>query len=206
MKQLHSLNHKGLTLVEVLVSVAIVSGVSMLLATLHVDLNRFTKRFNTALTSVDRAQRLLRPMTAEIRSASMSGLGAFPVAVAYPYEFAFYSDIDSDTYKEYVRYYLSGTTLYKEVIHQNTGTPPSYPTSGSTTAFIEGVQNETTNTPLFRFFSNEYVSGSVSEITSADTDIDKIRMVRVSIVLQPQESVAPTTLTSDVSIRNLKQQ
>ncbi len=196
-----------MTLVEVLIAVGIAVVIGVGIFAIQADTFRFNRQFTASLNSIDRAQRLLRPMTAEIRSATISGLGAFPVAVALPYEFAFYSDLDSDGRVEYVRYYLSGTILYKEVIPQTTALPPVYDPAGSTVRpFIEGVQNELQHTPLFRYFSNEYTGGTAGEITNASTTLELVRMIRISIMLNPGSGGTPYSIGSDVAIRNLKQQ
>lgn len=205
MKQSHSLRNRGITLVEVLVSVTIMTMIGIVVSKFQVDTFAFNRKFNSSLTTVDRAQRLLRPMTAEIRSSSPSGLGAFPVATADATTFAFYSDIDSDGLKELVQYYLVGTTLYKDVTKQTGTTPPQYNSANKvTTAFIEGVQNGTDGTPLFQYFSKDYTGGATGEIVSSDNRTEDIRLVRISIHLQ--SDTTPFTISSDVSIRNLKQQ
>lgn len=205
MKHLPSLRNNGLTLIEVLVSIAIMTMVGVVISSFQVDTFRFNRSFTSSLTTVDTAQRLLRPMTAEIRSASPSGLGAFPIATATTTTFAFYSDIDSDGLKELVQYNVSGTTMYKSVTKQTGTTPPRYdPANTVTTSFIEGVQNVTSGSSTFRYFSKEYIGAADGEILPSDNRTDDIRLVRIAIELLSDRS--PITITSDVSIRNLKQQ
>lgn len=205
MKQSLLLRNNGLTLVEVIVSIAIMTMVGIVVSKFQADTFSFNRKFTNSLTTVDRAQRLLRPMTAEIRSASPSGLGAFPIATGEAHTFAFYSDIDSDGLKELVQYYVVGTTMYKDVTKQTGTTPPRYDAANKiTTPFIEGVQNLIDATPTFQYFSKDYIGGSDGEIVPSDNRMDDIRLVRIVIHLQSDN--VPVTISSDVSIRNLKQQ
>lgn len=205
MKQSPLPHNNGLTLVEVLVSIAIMTMIGIVVSTFQVDTFSFNRKLTSSLTTVDRAQRLLRPMTAEIRSASPSGLGAFPIATAENNTFAFYSDIDSDGLKELVQYYVVGTSMYKDITKQTGTTPPRYDVANKvTTTFIEGVQNLTNGTPTFQYFSKDYIGGANGQILPADNKMDDIRLVRITIDLQ--SGAAPVSISSDVSIRNLKQQ
>lgn len=207
MKRFLSPRSNGITLIELLIAVSICVALAVVLASMQIDIFRFNRRFSTSLTTVDRAQRLLRPMTAEIRSASISGLGAFPIATALPYDLVFYSDINSDGTKEYIRYHLVDTTLYKTIVYQSQSIPAVYDLStAQPVIFIEGVENEAQQIPVFRYFSNQYVDGGVDEIIDANTATSGIRMVRITMALATGENTPLFTVTSDVAIRNLKQQ
>lgn len=207
MNKSYSPLNKGITLIELLVAVSIVVLLGIVVSSVQIDVFRFNRTITGSLSSIDRAQRLLRPMTAEIRSASISGLGAFPIATAAPTEFAFYSDIDSDGKKEYVRYYLSGTTLYKQVVRPSSTLPPVYDTaSASPTVFIENVQNGASQTPIFRYFSGAYIGGEEGEVLAPENSIESIRMVRISLLVQSVGAQQTVTIGTDVTIRNLKQQ
>jgi hypothetical protein len=95
--------------------------------------------------------------------------------------------------------------MYKEVTKQTGTTPPRYdPVNKVTTTFIEGVQNLSDGFPTFQYFSKDYIGGVDGEILPADNRMDDIRLVRITIHLQ--SDTAPVTISSDVAIRNLKQQ
>jgi hypothetical protein len=207
MKPFHSLQSRGITLVELLIAVSICTLIGIVVVNMQIDIFRLNRKLTGSLTTVERAQRLLRPMTAEIRSASISALGAFPIATALPYDLAFYSDTDSDGTKEYIRYHLVDTTLYKTVVYQSQGIPAIYDISAvEPVVFIEGIENVAQQAPMFRYFSNQYVDGGVDEIVDADTVTSGIRMVRIMMMLATGDDTPVFTISSDVAIRNLKQQ
>lgn len=207
MKSFHSPQSKGITLLELLIAVSICTLIGIVVVHMQIDIFRFNRKLSGSITTVDRAQRLLRPMTAEIRSASISALGSFPIATALPYDLAFYSDTNSDGTKEYIRYHLVGTTLYKTVVYQSQDIPAIYDIAGAQPiVFIENIENAEQQVPMFRYFSNQYNDGGVDEILDADTATSGIRMVRIMMMLTTEENTPAFIITSDVAIRNLKQQ
>lgn len=200
---------KGFTLVEIVVVVGIVSVIGLLIAKFQSDVFSFNRTFSSSFTTADSAQKLLRPMTAEIRSASPSSSGAFPIDSIGQYNFSFYSDIDNDGLKELVKYYATGTVMYKDVIKPTGNTPAVYNTANKvTTTFITGVRNISDNVPIFQYYSSAYTGGAGGEVLPSGGKVEDVRLVKISIKIDDDSNKAPIALTvsSQVSIRNLKQQ
>ena len=99
-------NHKGITLLETLVAIAIFgiivialfSGISHIYRTYH-----FTWQSAEAIAE---ARRGIKVMLREVRSANSGEDGSFVIEKASDTEFIFYSDIDRDGETERVRYFL----------------------------------------------------------------------------------------------------
>lgn len=197
-----------MSIIEILVVIAIVGVLSVIIGKFQADIFSFNRYFNNSLSVADKAQKLLRPMTQEIRSASPSSVGAYPIDGAGAYDFSFYSDIDSDGYKDLVRYYISGTNLMKDVT-KPTGSPLSYsPGQKTTTTFMTGVQNQANGIPMFTYYDSTYTGGATGIVNPSSSTIASIRMIGITIRID--ESTAqppgPIDVTSMVAIRNLKQQ
>ncbi|HSE56484.1 MAG TPA: prepilin-type N-terminal cleavage/methylation domain-containing protein, partial [Candidatus Paceibacterota bacterium] len=127
-----SLRHSGFTIIELLVAVAVASVVGLSIAALARDTVSFNRYYQSSFSVADRAQKLLRPMAEEIRSASQSVAGAYPIDTAGTNEFIFYADIDNDGLVDRVRYYLSGTSLLKDVVAP-AGSPLTYTLANAVT-------------------------------------------------------------------------
>lgn len=208
MKLLRSPHNAGFTIAELVVTIAIVGVVMVVITKFQSDVFSFNRIFYSSFTSADQAQKLLRPMTAEIRSASQSSIGAYPLDSFAANDFAFYSDIDNDGKKDRVRYYVSGTTMYKEVIAP-TGTPAVYNTANKkTSTFMTGVRNLSDGISTFRYYSSAYTGGASGEVVPGTGNIQDIRLVKVTVRIDadPSKPPAAVDITSQVSIRNLKQQ
>lgn len=204
----HSLQNRGLTLVELVVTVAIVTGLLIFVGKFQADVFSLNRTFSGSFSASDQAQKLLRPMTAEIRSASQSSNGAYLISAFATNDFSFYSDIDNNGGKDLVRYYLSGTTVYKEVTPP-TGSPAVYNSANKkTTTFITGVQNQTVGVPIFRYYSSAHTGGSTGEIVPGTGKIEDIRLIRITFRIDADTNKPPAAVdvTTLVSIRNLKQQ
>jgi prepilin-type N-terminal cleavage/methylation domain-containing protein len=206
MKQYNSTHNKGYTLMEMLVVVALVSFIGVVISKFQKDVFSFNRYFTNSLSVGDSAQKLLRPMTAEIRSTSQSSSGAYPIDSIGDYYFSFYSDIDSDGLKEWVKYSVSGTVLSKEVI-KPTGNPLVYNSANKvTTTFMTGVRNLSESIPMFTYYDETYTGGSGGVISPSTGSLSAVRLIGVKIRIDPDTNQSPTVteISTLVAIRNLK--
>jgi hypothetical protein len=191
---------------EMLVVVALVSFIGVVISKFQKDVFSFNRYFTNSLSVGDSAQKLLRPMTAEIRSTSQSSSGAYPIDSIGDYYFSFYSDIDSDGLKEWVKYSVSGTVLSKEVI-KPTGNPLVYNSANKvTTTFMTGVRNLSESIPMFTYYDDTYTGGSGGVISPSTGSLSAVRLIGVKIRIDPDTNQSPTVteISTLVAIRNLK--
>jgi prepilin-type N-terminal cleavage/methylation domain-containing protein len=191
----------GFTLIEAMIVIFIMAVVGVAISNFQRDVFSTNKFLSGRLTEQDEARRALKTVTAEIRPLSPSSIGSYPIAQASPTSFTFYSDIDADALKEQIRYFLDGTTLKKGVIKPS-GSPLTYnPANEQITELIHYVVNGAT--PVFSYYDKNY-DGTTPSL-SQPIDILAVRLVQVTIIVNQDPSRAgPITLTTQVSMRNLK--
>lgn len=205
-KQLSSLRNRGLTLIELLVVIALVGVLGVVVAKFQGDVFSFGRYFNSSFSTANSAQKLLRPMTEEIRSASSSNNGAYPLDSFGDYSFSFYSDINDDGLKDWVKYSISGTNLLKETIVP-TGTPLSYNQANKvTTTFMTNVRNQVEGIPLFTYYNDTYTGGNTGVVSATTWAIESVRLIGVKIRIDSDINQLPPVfeVSTQVSVRNLK--
>ncbi len=192
----------GFTLVELVVSVAIVSLISITIATFQKDIFFVTSSLSGSMNAQLDARHIVKIMVTELRQASPSNMGAYPIELASSTGVTFYSDINHDGLKDKVRYFLSGKTIKKGVIVP-TGTPLTYTGAETITTIISNVVASST-VPLFQYYPSSY-AGTTSPLTQP-VDTSVVRLVKITAIIDvdPNRSPIPLLVTSQVSIRNLK--
>ncbi len=192
-----------MSLMEIVVAVAIFTIASLIVAgyiTQGYRVNRFAVQQADA---IEHTRKAMDAMVREIREATFSEIGNYPVAAAGNAAFTFYSDIDVDTVVERVRYFLDGASFKKGVIEPS-GNPLAYPPQNE--AVIElspyvrnGVQ------PVFYYYDGNYAGTSTPLLTPADPNLVKLLEVRLRLNVNPAEAPEDFILKSFIQIRNLKE-
>jgi len=199
-------NHKtktGFTLVEILVSISIFVMVGLAIANYGRDIFSLNTSLQNSLTAQMDGRQVVKKLVAELRGASPSSLGAYPIETAGTSTLIFYSNVDSDAYKERIRYYVSGTTLRRGVIKPS-GNPLTYPSGSETFSTIVRNVKVSTSTPIFEYFDGNY-AGTTTPLVQPVT-ISSIRLIRTTVVIEADanKSPNPITITSQAMLRNLK--
>jgi prepilin-type N-terminal cleavage/methylation domain-containing protein len=191
----------GFTIIEIVITVAVLSGVALAVGSFTTDIFKTTRFINTTLTAQDQARRTVSALIAELRTASISSLGAYPIAEASASNLTFYSNIDHDAYKERLRYFTSGGTLKRGVLKPN-GNPLTYnPANETITDVVKYLINPSS---IFSYFNDSY-NGQGAPM-SFPVNIPDIRLIRISLQIDQNVNEPPGAyeLTSEVNIRNLK--
>jgi prepilin-type N-terminal cleavage/methylation domain-containing protein len=190
---------RGFTLTEVVVVVAITG---LMMATIGQMLAFFYKSNGYALQeaqAVQSARKSVQDATADLRGATYGADGSYPVAGAATSTVTFYTNLNGDANVEKVRYYLSGTTLYRGVT-EPAGSPQSYAgQTESVNLVIPNVRN-TAATPIFAYYD---ATGAALSSTPTTSDIKSVGITVLTDV-NPQRAPAIYTLTGQATLRNLR--
>src|SRR3989344_1082413 len=95
----------GFTLVEILVTVAILALLLGVLIVFETDIFQQNSILQNSLLANQDARQALRRLTAELRSAGPSAGGAYALAQATPTTITFFSDADGDGAADQLRYF-----------------------------------------------------------------------------------------------------
>jgi prepilin-type N-terminal cleavage/methylation domain-containing protein len=194
-------NQKGFTLTEILVIVAIFGILALAIGRLQRDTKFFSGIFQSQLSAIDEARKILRPFIGEVRSATTSHTGAYTIEDADEDQFIFYSDIDNDGLIERVRYFLEDGTFKKGIIEPS-GVPLGYSGTEQISWVIQHVAN--TVEPIFEYYDASY-EGTTAPLTQPVTT-GQVRLIKITIIIDqdPDALPDPVELTTQVTIRNLK--
>ena len=193
---------KGFTLVEILVAVSIATVIFVAVFNFGTSIFSFNSSAQQNLSAQSDARRVLKSMVKEFRSASPSSLGSYPITLASTTTLTFFVNIDSDIYKEQIRYFIQGNELKRGMIKPS-GSPLSYnPVNEQVSTLIRDINNGAT--PIFDYFDSSY-TGTSTPLTQP-VQITKIRLIRVTVKIEkdPNKPLGPIIIESQVFLRNLK--
>lgn len=192
-------NKTGFTVVEILFAVSIFILITIVMTSFARNTWVYNSFIGSSLNSLHDGRSILKTIVAEIRTASSGDNGAYPVSLATGDSLTIYSNIDGDVLKERVRYFLNGTNLQKAVL-KPTGSPLAYTGTEVVTTLISDV----TNTTIFNYYDKNY-DGTTAPL-SAPVDVPSVRLVKITVIVDdnPNKAPAPITLSSQVTLRNIK--
>jgi prepilin-type N-terminal cleavage/methylation domain-containing protein len=195
-------NQRGVSLIELIVVLVILFVISFAFGKFQKDIFSNNDEYQRRLYAEQEARTSLKNLIAELRSAQQSDVGDYPIILASSSAITFFGDIDGDGLQERVRYYLDGRTLRKTVL-KPTGSPHTYVEANEIKSYeINDVI--TTGGQIFTYYDRNYTG--TSSALSFPVNVSNIRLVKVTITVDanPTRAPEPITFTSQVMIRNLK--
>lgn len=190
----------GFTLVEIIVSVAIVLVIGFLVGMFGLGISKFSTSFNENVDTQGGLIQALGIISQEARSMEQSNIGSYPIDSAASSSFVFYSDIDGDGLFERVRYFLTGNILKKGFI-KPTGNPYAY---NAVNEKINDIINNmsVTSTPIFSYYDSNF-SGSEQPM-SYPLNISNIRLIKISLSATQSSQGQPISFNIYIMPRSLK--
>ncbi|KND48720.1 MAG: Type IV pilus pilin [Parcubacteria bacterium C7867-003] len=194
---------RGITIVELIISVAILSILVVVVSTFQKDVISLNTNLQSSLNAQLEARHLIKNMVAELRKTTTSANGSYPIELASSTGITFYSDIGNNGSIDKVRYYLSGKTVKKGVITP-TGNPAVYNSGNEVTTTLLNYVVTSSTLPMFQYHLASYAGTSTP--LSIPPDISTIRHIKITVIIDtdPNRSPTPIIATSQVSLRNLK--
>lgn len=194
---------KGMTLLEIVIVVAIITIIVSSVGSFYSNIFSFNKILRSGLQTQSEIKKVIRPFAGEVRSASPSSAGAFPIEEANPLSFVFFSDVNSDGKKEKIKYYLEGTDFKKSVIIP-TGSPLSY--SIDDQKITEIIHNVKATNTIFYYYGSGYDGATSSLPLSNPVTPSDVRLVKIEFYVDddPNQAPGPVYVKTEASIRNLK--
>ncbi|HUY62262.1 MAG TPA: type II secretion system protein [Candidatus Paceibacterota bacterium] len=191
----------GFTLIETLVTIALTT-IVMVALTFLIQYFYQTNAYALEETqAIDSARLSIEHTVADLREASYGADGSYPIAAAATSTVTFYADVDADGTVEKVRYYLSGSTLYRGATEPATSSPSYAGQPEATTLVVDNIRNGT-STPLFTYF------GANGTQLAEPVDAGQVASVRIDIRtdINPNRAPAIYTLVGGATLRNLHDQ
>lgn len=189
---------KGFTLLETIMTISIFTLMMGAVSWSIVSFYRTNNYIIQQSLAIDSARRGVETMVREIKEATYSDTGAYPVVSAGRQSFVFFSDIDKDNNIEKMRYFLDGNN-FKKGENEASGNPPVYQSANERIITLsDSVRNG--SRIIFAYYDN-----SGNEITDLG-QITAITLIKVNLIINVDENRAPSefTLYSTAQLRNLK--
>ncbi len=167
---------KGFSLVELLISIAILTAVGIILSKFEGDIFAFTYTLRAGLGAQLDGRHVVRVMVTELRKATPSATGTYPIATASSSAITFFSDVNGDGIQDQIRYFQSGSVIKRGIIIP-TGSPLTYNSNNEVvTNLVSSVISSSTQ-PLFQYYTSSY-AGTSSPLASP-IDISAIRLIKI---------------------------
>jgi len=201
---MNKINTQGFTLIEILVSIGIASLFILGIGSILVFGFKYRAIIWEQLSTQNEGRKIVQDFVNEIRTANYSNAGAYPLEIAQAQQIAFYSNVDSDIWRERVRYFVSGTVL-KRGITKPSGTPLTYSSANEViTDMVHDIANGTST--IFYYYDQNYNGLATSSALSFPVDTSVVRMIRFYLKLDANPHFSPEPLEVEAlgGIRNLK--
>lgn len=201
MKPRSTNSRNGFSLLELILGAAISVILVVVLTQFVGIITNIQKYLSAKLPTQADVEQALSTSIVDIRSIGQSSAGAFPIEMASSGTFVFFSDIDRDGLMERVRYTIGTSTLQKGVIHP-TGNPLVYATSSETVS--TPIQHLLGSQSSFAYYDTNFTGTGAA--LAYPVDVTAIRSVLITYTADVSTTTTPrpTTLSSFVTIRNLK--
>lgn len=202
MKKFQTKINSGFTLAEVVISVGIISLVLVAIYSFQADIFSLNRVVQSGLLNQQEAKKLVRPFANEVRGSIESAQGAYPIASAGTSSISFFTDLDGDGLAERVRYFLEDGDFKKGITEPD---PVTYWYDEQEEQVIRVIHDVVDKNIFYYYDSNYDGTASSTELSHPVTPND-IRMIKVIVEIDsnPDKPPAPFVVTTQVSMRNLK--
>ena len=182
---------RGFTIIEAIVVVSIFNVLMFALIAMLLNIFQAPKAETAAINQIDQARAVSNKFITEIRSAISCAGGASPIESATDNQVIFCIDsrrldINPQLDIDKIRYYVTGSVLYKGV------TSPSFNGSGYVYTSAEQIKavlsnlDTISNDPIFYYYSNTY-DGSGNPMPQPITAMASVQFIKISLPIVKQK-------------------
>lgn len=204
---MHHPHPKGMTLIELILAIAVVSIVMQGFTLLFIrtwDTNKFILEMGLASAL---AQHANNKLVTDLRGIQQSDHGAFPIAEATSMSLTIYSDIEDDGVVERVHYYLDQASdeLRVGITNPTSAQPVTYPNGDQETRVLARYIVNASNDPIFYYYNDDYPGDTTNNPLTLPTSLANIQLVRIRLFINIDPIKAPNNVyvESFVDLRNL---
>ncbi len=196
-----SIKSQGFTLVETLVVIFAFTVLAVGTAALFTDIFGLSRKQNSLLTDVDYARRTAFQFAKELRNSNYGADGSYALQQAGDLQIVFYSNSDSDSQIERVRYFVQNNKLYKGVT-QPIGSV--YDTTSERTDVL--LKDLAPTGTIFSYYDGNF-NGATGTILSQPVNVTQVKLVKIILPIINTGGLKGTEIfyvISSGSVRSLK--
>ncbi len=194
---------RGMTMIEVTVVIGILAIVSLGASWLLISGIRSNDVIWEQLTKQAEGRSVLHQIVNDVRKAEESSVGSYPIVTAEDNELTVYANIDSDSLRERIRFWIDGEILKRGII-KPAGNPLSYTQAESVTEIAHSVKNIAQDISLFTYYDESFTGTQDSLVQPVSiTDVHVIK-IQLELEKDPTKTPVPLHMESLVHVRNLK--
>ena len=189
----------GFVIFELIIALGILGLTVMSIGAFTTSVFKYNRMLGGQLDAEIQVRRLASQFSTELRTASSSSLGVYPLEQATAGSVIFYANIDADSSKERERYFLNGTTLQKGTLKPS-GSPLTYnPLNEKVVSLVDGVRN----TDILSYYDDTY--NGASPPLSFPVSPGAVRLVGLKLEVDQNVNEPPGAikLETNVKLRNL---
>lgn len=200
---------KAFTLIELLVVIFIMLVLIVGSVQIFIVGNRNINIMWEQLATQNQANFAVNRFIDYTRTAEVSSIGAYPLEVTNPYELTFYTNVDSDSLIEKIKFWLDNSdNNFKQSIvkpSMSSGQLSYDTTDGATETVLQlahSISNFAISKPIFLYY-DKYYNGSGDALVNFNTT--DVRMIKLQLQLERDvtKSPVPLNVESTVLVRSL---
>lgn len=186
--------NKGFTLLEITVVMSIFILIFILGSNFIITVLQSTRFTSDQGEAITQARRAIDNISKDVREASRSERGDYPISYMADQNFMWYGDINNDGSAEKINYMVDSSELLRVVTAP--GASDNYPDSEkSTTTIAHYINNQ--SEAIFKYYDADNNETAV---------INEVRLISVILKINVTPLVAPNDyyVETDIQLRNLK--
>ena len=195
---------RGFTLIEALITILIFSVISLGTAAIFREIYSGANQKRAALSSVDQARIAGAAFDNELRNAALGNDGSYALGEASTSEIIFFTSYGAAAPAvNRIRYFTSGTTLYKGVTIPS-GSPLDYNLANEK---VTPIQTSLANgsAPLFLYYNGNYAGTTTALAQPVNVNSVSFVQMNLSLFMNDQRRATTTfSLLAGAAMRTLK--